>query len=117
MKCDMSVLFSKVELWSDNGNECELFVGGIPREYEDLENADDFQEFLDFPPDANEITAYVTSFIYGDGESEAANETQLAEIKEHFEEPEWSEKLDLIEKSSFTFDYDTDELCDMEQEL
>lgn len=112
----MSILFSKVELKGDDGSEYEFFTGGIPREYDDLENSDGFQEFIDLQRNSIEITAHVTTYIYGEGESENADENQLSEIKEHFEEPEWHEKVDCIEQSSFTFFYDTDELFGMEME-
>ena len=110
----MSVLFSKVELDNDDGEEFELFIGGIPREYEDLEDGYDFNEFMELQYNSSEFTIHVKSYIYGDGETENADDNQLTEIEKHFDDPKWSESLDLIEESSFSFFYNVDELYDME---
>jgi hypothetical protein len=104
-----SVLFSKVELWTDNGNEHEFFVGGIPRDYDDLEGVDDFDVFME-EAETQEYRVHVSSYVYGEGETERASDEQLAEIIEKFEnDEEWMSELTPLEDSEFTFDYKADE--------
>ncbi|MDR2514878.1 MAG: hypothetical protein LBD02_06690 [Christensenellaceae bacterium] len=67
-----AILFSRVRLLSDDGEDSEFWVSGDPQGYDDIEDAEgliDFQEFLDGLPgnDCWTITAEVTSFCEGDG--------------------------------------------------
>ena len=65
----MSIVFSRVKLWTDTGEECELYMGGVPASYDDLNENADFEDFAEqiSTSDAKEITAYITTFTEGDG--------------------------------------------------
>lgn len=69
----MSVLFSKVELWTDDGNECEFLACGIPQDETDLEVYTAYQEFMEAHSEINKLEADIKSYVYGDGETDDAN--------------------------------------------
>lgn len=73
----MALLFSKVTMTGD-GYETEFLVGGIPREYEDLEGwcaADDFLEDLE---NESDIQVHADAYIYGEGETVRATPEEIA---------------------------------------
>lgn len=112
-----AILFSHVRVWTHEGEECQFFVGGIPKSCDDLEDAPDFEDFVAFLfcDSAKGITAYVTTFSEGDGEPQPADESDIERIYTAIAEVDidtitgWNR----IGESSFTFDYDIDELFHM----
>jgi len=115
-----AIVFSRVKLWSDTGEECEFFTGGAPASYEDIENHEDcidFKEFLEQLPgtDMEGITAYITTFTEGGGEPEPADKSDIERIYTAVAEVDidtitgWNR----IGESQFSFDYDVDELFGM----
>ena len=67
-----AILFPRVRLYTDTGEGCEFFVGGIPKSGDDLDgNVDraDFEEYLRAVSnkESEGVTAYVTSFTEGSG--------------------------------------------------
>jgi hypothetical protein len=119
-KNQSAILFSRVRLWSDDGEDSEFWVSGDPQEYDDLEDTEgliDFQEFLDGLPggDCRTVTAEVTSFCEGDGALRPASPEDIKRIEKAVDEVD----IDAISgwnrfgQHTFSFDYDLDELFGM----
>jgi hypothetical protein len=111
-----TIVFSRVKLWSQSGEETEFFMSGVPDGYDDMEDHEeciDFKEFLEQNPDANieGITANITTFSEGDGESQPASQTDIERIYTAVAEVDldtitgWNK----IGDSTFFFDYEYDE--------
>lgn len=112
-----SVLFSKVELRSDDGFEYEYFVGGIPTEYDDLDSVCGDDLFMAFEGKTQIYRARVTSYLYGDGETEKADYEELSEIRGKFDNDEgWMSELTPLEDSEFTFEWNDDEECEEQEQ-
>jgi len=112
-----AIVFSRVKLWSDTGEEAEFFMGGAPESYEDIEDHEDcidFKEFLEQTPGTNMegITAFVTTFSEGDGEGQPADQEDIYRIYAAVADVDldtitgWT----WISENQFTFDYDAGEL-------
>jgi hypothetical protein len=115
-----AILFSRVRLWTDDGEDSEFWVSGDPQEYDDLEDTEglnDFQEFLDGLPGSGcrAITAEVTSFYEGDGALHPASSEDIERIENAVSDVD----IDAISgwnrlgQHTFSFDYDLDELFGM----
>jgi len=111
-----TIVFSRVKLWSQSGEEAEFFMGGIPDGYEDMEDHEeciDFKEFLEQNPDAiiEGITAHVTSFSEGNGEARPASESDIEGIYTAVAEVDLDTITgwEKIGESTFFFDYEYDE--------
>lgn len=111
-----AIVFSRVKLWSDTGEEAVFFMSGEPGGYDDIEDHEDcidFKEFLEQMPDANleGITAFVTTFTEGEGECVPASEADIDQIYSVIADVD----IDIItgwnkmSESQFAFDYDIDE--------
>jgi len=86
-----SIVFSRVKLWAQSGEEAEFFISGEPDGYEDMEDHEDcieFKEFLEQNPDAviEGITADITTFTEGIGECLPASEEDIERIRAAVEE-------------------------------
>lgn len=116
------IIFSRVRLWSDDGEDCEFFMGGAPESYDDIETHEeciDFREFLEQLPNADfsGITAYVTTFTegVGAGEPQPAGEEDIWHICTAIAEAD----INMITgwtwqgEHSFTVDYEPDEQLGM----
>lgn len=112
----LAIVFSRVRLWSSNGEQYEFFMGGAPECYEDIEGHEDcveFKEFLEKQPDADleGITTYITTFTEGGGEPQPASKDDIDRIYTAVAETDidaitgWNWK----NSTSFQFDYDMDE--------
>jgi hypothetical protein len=82
----MSIVFSRVQLWTDDGEESEFWLSGEPQSYDDIEDTEgliDFQEFLDgLPGDGSRtITAAVTTFYEGAGPLTDASPEDIERIE------------------------------------
>jgi len=115
-----AIIFSRVRLWTDTGEQCEFFMGGVPECYEDIEDHEDcidFKEFLEQLPnaDAEEITAYVTAFTEGEGDPLPARQEDIERIYRAIADVD----LDTItgwnwhSENGFTFHYGLDESFSM----
>lgn len=111
-----AITFSRVKLYTDDGEEAEFFMGGVPDGYEDIEDHEeciDFKEFLEQTPDSNleGITAFITTFTEGDGDPQPADKADIERIYNAIENVD----IDTITgwrwvgENSFTFDYDAGE--------
>ncbi len=115
-----AILFSRVRLWTDTGEDCEFFMGGVPTSYDDLEDNEDCIDFGEFVEQlstghSKEITAYITTFSEGDGEPQPASPEDIERIYNAIADVD----IDTITgwtwrgENTFTFDYDIDELFHM----
>ncbi|MFA6730479.1 MAG: hypothetical protein WC152_00775 [Candidatus Izemoplasmatales bacterium] len=115
-----AIIFSRVRLWTDTGEDCEFFMGGVPANYDDLEDNEDCIDFGEFVEQlstdhSKEITAYVTTFSEGDGEPQPASKSDIERIYSAIADFDidtitgWTWRGD----NTFTFDYDIDELFHM----
>jgi len=116
-----TIVFSRVKLWSQSGEEAEFFMSGIPDGYDDMEDHEeciDFKEFLEQNPDAviEGITAHVTSFSEGNGESQPASESDIERIYTAVAEVDLDTITgwDKIGESTIFFDYEYDEEKNMD---
>lgn len=115
-----TIIFSRIRLWTDTGEDCEFFMGGVPTSYDDLEDNEDCIDFGEFVEQlsnghSKEITAYVTTFSEGDGEPQPASPEDIERIYKAIADVD----IDTITgwtwrgENTFTFDYDIDELFHM----
>ena len=115
-----SIIFSRVKLWADTGEEYEFFMGGAPEDYEDLEDQEGcfvFKEFLEQTPGANleGIIAFITTFSEGDGECVPASDEDIERIYTAVAEVDidtitgWNK----VGENTLFFDFDTDETLAM----
>ena len=111
------IIFSRVQLCTDTGEESDFYMPGIPRSYDDLEDYIEFVDFTEFisTSEAKDITATVTAFSDGSGAPRDANESDIDWISKAVEEfdVEAISGWRMGEKFEFTFDYDVDELFNM----
>ena len=100
----MALLFSNVTMTGD-GYETEFLVGGIPREYEDLENESDIQVHAD-------------AYIYGEGETVRATPEEIAYFMKRIDmNPDFlSNRCTNMESVDFNFNWDPEELFGMEED-
>ena len=61
----MALLFSAVRATA-NDQEVEFFVGGIPREYDDLEGWTAFDRFMGEIDKETEVAVHAESYLYGE---------------------------------------------------
>ncbi|MDD4493708.1 MAG: hypothetical protein PHV32_05075 [Eubacteriales bacterium] len=115
-----AIIFSRVRLWTDTGEDCEFFMGGAPTSYDDLEDNEDCIDFGEFVEQLSTghskgITAHVTTFLEGDGEPRPASPEDIERIYNAIADVD----IDTITgwiwrgENTFTFDYDIDELFHM----
>ena len=112
-----AIIFSRVKLYTDTEDSCEFFMGGVPESDEDFEDHPDFVDFVEqiSITDAKEITAYITTFTEGNGDPVPAEKADIERIYNAIADVD----LDTITgwnktgEDSFTFDYDINELFNM----
>ncbi|MDR1630696.1 MAG: hypothetical protein LBS36_10875 [Oscillospiraceae bacterium] len=112
-----AIVFSRVKLWTDTGEECEFYMGGVPKDNDDFDENDDFEDFLNqiSTTDTKEITAYITTFSEGDGECVPATQADIERVYNAIADVDietitgWNK----IGESQFSFDYDIDELFNL----
>lgn len=63
----MALLFSAVTVTAGE-DEIELLVGGIPREYDDLEGWSEFDDLMCFISEETEVSVRAEAYLYGEGE-------------------------------------------------
>ena len=96
----MSKVFSLIEFETNTGISESGLMGGIP-DREDVESSDLYQELLEDCGSSDYIDVKITSYSYGEGESEPANEEDLEWIKS---QPDFinSDKVTALQDSGFT---------------
>jgi len=111
-----AILFSRVQLWTDDGEESEFWVSGEPQSYDDIEDTEgliDFQEFLDGLSDGGSrtITAAVTTFYEGAGALTDASPVDIERIENAVNDVDVIAIADWnrLGQHSFSFDYDLNE--------
>jgi hypothetical protein len=61
------VVFSRVQLQADTGEEADFYISGIPRSCDDLEDDPEFIDFTEFLSTGDAITIDATITIYAEG--------------------------------------------------
>ena len=106
----MSIHFSLVTVTA-GGYETEFFTPHTPWSRDDLEESDDFLDFLADLDEAQDVQVHVEDYIYGEGEVEAAGEDELADIAARVErDPNFlSDYCDNIADNDFSFRIEPEE--------
>lgn len=112
----MALLFSAVTVTA-NDQSVEFFVGGIPREFDDLEGWTAFDSFMEDIDEESEIAVHTESYLYGEGETFKATPEEIAYFMKRIEMRSdfLSSRCDNIEDGDFTFSYSPEELFTMEE--
>lgn len=111
----ISKIFSVVTLTAENGETCDLYASGIPRECDDLIDNDEYCDFID-GLGGQQVRANVMAYLYGDGESEPADEDDLQHVAEHFEEMYQRDELTWLEDVCFRFDVEQEPECEPDED-
>ena len=74
---NMALLFSAVRATA-NDQEVEFFVGGIPREYDDLESWTAFDRFMEDIDEETEVAIHAEAYLYGEEETHRATPVEVA---------------------------------------
>ena len=101
-----SLTYSEVEVRTDFGYESFLVPGICDRDA--LESSDRYQEFME-DADETEVNVSVTSYNVGRGESEYADEDELAVIEQYTDELEEEYGIDTIQSDFFSFSHEPEE--------
>lgn len=97
----MSKLFSRVSLTADNGSTDEYLCPGMPDTEEQITETDGYRDFLEDNPDAESVTVDVEHYLYGEGESENADEDDIAEFEKRGEDFLNSDEVDYLDYNRF----------------
>lgn len=113
----MALLFSKVTVTA--GRDATSFlVGGIPREYGDLEDWDEFDDFLKYINEETEVLVHAEAYLYGDGETSTASYSDILWFSSRLKSDRsfLTDYCDNIEDVNFRFTWSPEELFRMEME-
>ena len=75
----MALLFSAVTVTAGE-DEIELLVGGIPKEYDDLEGWSEFDDLMYFISEETEVSVRAEAYLYGEGESMRASPEEIDDL-------------------------------------
>ncbi len=111
----MAVLFSAVTVTAGE-EETQLFVGGIPREYDDLEGWTIFDDFLGDIGEDTQVSIHAEAYLYGEGEAYRATPEEVAYFMKRMEMDAdfLRDRCDCIEDVDFTFQWSPEELFELE---
>ena len=111
----MALLFSAVTVTAGD-DETELLVGGVPREYDDLEGWTRFDNFIEDIDEETEVSVHAEVYVYGEGETNTATPEEIAYFMNRIEMDAdfLTGHCDNIEDVDFTFSWSPDELFEME---
>ena len=111
----MAVLFSAVKVTAGD-EEAELLVGGIPREYDDLEGWIIFDDFLEDIGEETQVNVHVEAYLYGAEETYKATPEEVAYFMKRMDMDEnfLRDSCDCIEGVDFSFQWSPQELFGME---
>ena len=73
----MALLFSAVTVTANN-QEVEFLVGGIPREFDDLEGWTAFDNFMEDLDEETEVSVHAKAYLYGGEETYKATPEEVA---------------------------------------
>ena len=106
----MSIHFSLVTVTA-SGYEAEFYAANTPWSRDDLEENDDFLDFIADLDEAQDVSVHVEDYIYGEGEVEAASVDELADIAARVErDPAFlSDQCDNIADNDFSFCFEPEE--------
>ena len=93
----MSKLFSRVCLTADNSSTVEYLCPGMPDTEQQIADTDGYADFIEDNPDAESVTVDVEHYIYGEGESENADEDDIAEFEKRGEYFLNSDEVDYLD--------------------
>ena len=80
----MAVLFSAVSVTA-NDQEIEFYVGGIPREFDDLEGWTAFDNFMEDIDEESEVSVHAKAYLYVDEETYKATPEEVAYFMKRME--------------------------------
>ena len=110
----MALLFSAVRATA-NDQEVEFFVGGIPREYDDLEGWTAFDRFMEDIDEETEVAIHAEAYLYGEEETHRATPEEVAYFMKRIEmDDTFLSRCDNIESVDFTINWSPEELFNME---
>ena len=110
----MAVLFSAVSVTA-NDQEIEFYVGGIPREFDDLEGWTAFDNFMEDIDEETEVSVHAKAYLYGEEETYKATPEEVAYFMERMETDDtFLSRCDNIEDVDFNFQWSPEEIFDME---
>lgn len=110
----MALLFSAVTVTS-NDQEVEFLVGGIPREFDDLEGWTAFDSFMEDIDEETEVSVHAKAYLYGGEETYKATPEEVAYLMKRIEmDDTFLSRCDNIEDVDFNFQWSPEELFDME---
>ena len=113
MMTNMALLFSAVTVTANN-QEVEFLVGGIPREFDDLEGWTAFDNFMEDLDEETEVSVHAKAYLYGGEETYKATPEEVAYFMKRIEmDDTFLSRCDNIEDVEFTFGWSPDELFGM----
>ena len=96
----MALLFSAVTVTAGE-DEIELLVGGIPREYDDLEGWSEFDDLMYFISEETEVSVRAEAYLYGEGESMRASPEEIDDLMQRVPFPvSWTVKMKKKQKET-----------------
>lgn len=110
----MALLFSAVKATAKD-QEVEFLVGGIPREYDDLEGWTAFDRFMEDIDEETEVAIHAEAYLYGEEETNRATPEEVAYFMKRIEmDDTFLSRCDNIESVDFTINWSPEELFNME---
>lgn len=113
----MALLFSAVTVTAGN-DETDFLVGGIPKEYDDLEGWSFFDNFIENIREETDVAVHTESYLYGEGETVTAIPEEIAYFMKRMEADDrfLPDHCSHIENADFTIQWSPEELYGMEME-
>ena len=110
----MALLFSAVTVTAGE-DEIELLVGGIPREYDDLEGWSEFDDLMCFISEEPEVSVRAEAYRYGEGESMRASPEEINDLMQRMKDDTGflNRCCSNLESVNFTFVWSPEELFGM----
>ena len=107
----MALLFSAVTVTAGE-DEIELLVGGIPREYDDLEGWSEFDDSMYFISEETEVSVRAEAYRYGEGESMRASPEEINDLMQRMKDDTGflNRCCSNLESVNFTFVWSPEEL-------
>ena len=113
----MALLFSQVTVTAGN-DAVSFLVGGIPREYDDLEDWDEFDDFLKYIDEETEVLVHADAYLYGEGEPSEASYSDIQQFSSRLKSGSsfLTDYCDNIEEVNFSFTWSPEDLFGMEMD-